>query len=731
MRLVGLLALVTGCAQIFGIEKLPAPPDAPPPLAPSGLIGAGANATCAIHDDGTAWCWGSNSSFQLGPAATAAVVTTPTQVSAATWTRLDTGINYTCGVQTDQSMACWGVLPAPMGMADLELAPRVVDPGPVAQAFAGLFVTCKIDMGGELACRGANGFGELGDGTQNDRGTFAAIAEPGPWRTATIGFGHVCAIKVDGTLWCWGSNVDIDLAHPNSPVLTPTQIGSQRWTDVAAGGDFTCGITDAGQLRCWGGNSYGSLGIGSTTPSPLPVAVLLNGEDADGWVRVRASSAAHHACGLRSDGSVYCWGRSSHGESGADGVTMVDSPQQVPGTWKDIAVGSSHTCALDTAGGRWCFGTDGYGELGDGGTSSPTPVQVAGTWSQVATHAEHTCALATNGVVSCVGINDNGALGDSTQTSRQGLVPVTGTWMGISVGDETSCGWKSNQTAHCWGRNDNGQLGVGNLMNQTAPAVVTGSGVTLMSTTAHGCMVAAGNVSCWGPNDRGQVGNGTTTSPQLTPVSVVVGASSVGTGELHTCILNTAHLVQCWGGGSIYSVFGAPPTNTGALGQGSDNGDKLMPTTVTGPVTGSEIAVGPYDTCAIDNTNPSNLGQVKCWGLNQGGELLGLTNMQPIPMTIAGNWSHISLGLMHGCGIKTNSTLWCWGSNSRGQRGGPNASATALNQVMPGTPWSSVAAGAYHTCAIDQSNNLYCWGANDDGALATGTAWHATPVQAP
>lgn len=726
MTRVGALVLLfgAGCTRLFGLEHIPDPPPAETPD-PGGRVAAGYLYSCSLHDDGTAWCWGRNIENQIQPGFSPAV-TTPVQVGTATWKSIASTSLATCGVQADQSAWCWGTLPKSGFTGDVEPAPIQIDAGPITAVYPGTFVICELDDAGEVACRGNNAYGQLGDGTMTDHDTFAPIVEPGPWQTVAHGFSHTCAIKVDGSLWCWGANNLGQLPLPDpGPIASPTQIGSELWSDVALGFDFGCAITQDGHLRCWGGNEFGQLGNGTTTRASLPAPVILDGIDRDGWIHVRASWD-DTVCGLRDDGTEWCWGRSAHGEAGVDGANVVATPQEIPGTWSELAVGYLHACGRRVEGSVWCFGSDGFGELGDGGTSVATPVQIPGMWRSVAVRDTHTCAIDSGDQLWCAGQNDYGELGVGTLDAHQALVQIQGAWALVDTGDHTTCGVKRDTTqssGYCWGRNNQGQLGVGDITDRSSPVLVSSLGTNPQAgaTTSQACALVAGYVYCWGPNDRGQVGDGT--KIQRTMPVAIAGGFGVDTGEVHTCSINSISQVACWGGASVN--LGTAMVPAGLLGQGSDTTDHPSAVVVPGTSNTSQISVGWYDSCAIDN-----MSNARCWGLNSNGELgLGDSSVHATAAILPNSWNTISLGRTHGCGIHTDQSLWCWGANDRGQRGDP-AATTSPNQIMPGQTWGHVAAGQFYTCAVTTGGGLYCWGANDDGQLANGDAWRASPVQA-
>jgi len=113
------------------------------------------------------------------------------------------------------------------------------------------------------------------------------------------------------------------------------------------------------------------------------------------------------------------------------------------------------------------------------------------------------------------------------------------------------------------------------------------------------------------------------------------------------------------------------------------------------------------------------------WGNNASGQIgdgtstIGL-NPSPAP-AIFGNWAQLSAGEFHSCGIRFDSTLWCWGENSLGQLGSGLANDQALPVAVGPATWSSVDAGGAHSCGIRTDQSLWCWGLNVLGQLGDGT----------
>jgi hypothetical protein len=229
---------------------------------------------------------------------------------------------------------------------------------------------------------------------------------------------HACGIQTDASLWCWGLNGAGQLGLENvSSAAAPVQIGTDTtWSSVAAGGAHTCATRTDGSLWCWGTNNSGQLGTG---------------EDATGKTHASATPV------------------------------RVDTGT----TWARASAGVAHTCGLRTDGSLWCWGSNDNGRLGNGTRgrrTSPAAVAGGGTWADVTTTGEHTCALASDQSLRCWGANPSGQLGNDTIDDQWEpaltAAPDT-TWSSVGAGQRHSCGVRSEGTLWCWGEELGGLLG--------------------------------------------------------------------------------------------------------------------------------------------------------------------------------------------------------------------------------------------------------------------------------
>lgn len=347
----------------------------------------------------------------------------------------------------------------------------------------------------------------------------------GPWALFT------CALLSTGEMRCWGINNYGNLGDGTreNRFLPTLVVGLPEGQEIAAitpGGRHTCVLFESGRIMCWGMGTNGALGNGSfyspeEDGSPTPVEVT---EITDGWRLVFA--ATYHTCAIQENDRAYCWGENEYGNLGNG--TFEDSavPGEVTGLAEvsSIAGGYHHTCAIDSSGNLLCWGRNDRGQLGnpDAADSSPTPVEVEGIPSRVSAVVPgtfHTCALLENGEVMCWGGNDYGELGIGDIGDSDVPVAVSGlpsAALKIASGDKHTCAVLDGGEVWCWGSNNDGQIGDGTKgEDRFLPVKVAGlssdAGVVSIATGAfHTCVLLENEtIKCWGDNVFGQFGDGT------------------------------------------------------------------------------------------------------------------------------------------------------------------------------------------------------------------------------
>ena len=345
-------------------------------------VDAGFRFTCGIRAPGTVWCWGNNSSGQLGDGTTRPH-RVPAQVGDdSDWATLSLGSNHACATRSDGSLWCWGYnLDGELGDGTTDKRTRPVQVGSGIRwdsVSAGSLHTCGTS-GGELWCWGANYSGQLGDGTQTGQLVPERIGSGTTWRDISAGSDHTCGTQTDDTAWCWGDNDHGQLGDGTTVRrLTPTPVDDlDAWRTASTGAvsnQFSCGIKTSGSAWCWGLNHQGVLGDGSVRQKVRPVRVQGGGT----WAQL--ASGAQHNCAIQSHpGSLWCWGRNQDGQLGIGSTEPSRTPVRVGfGKWLSVAAGGAHSCAIDSYDrSLWCWGDNFYGQLGNGTTKdAPSPSEV-------------------------------------------------------------------------------------------------------------------------------------------------------------------------------------------------------------------------------------------------------------------------------------------------------------------------------------------------------------------
>ncbi|HRX70565.1 MAG TPA: DUF4214 domain-containing protein [Candidatus Competibacteraceae bacterium] len=448
-----------------------------------------------------------------------------------------------------------------------------------------------------------------------------------------------------------------------------------KFIQISAGSAHTCGVRTDGTVACWG-----SDGSGQATP---PAGIF-----------IQVSAGGSHTCGVKTNGTVTCWGDNERGQAAPP-----------VGTFTQVSAGYDHTCGVEIDGTIVCWGSD------DDGQATPP----AGTFTQVSTGYDHTCGVEIDGTIVCWGSDDNGQ-----------ATPPAGTFTQVGAGYGYTCAIKTDSTVTCWGDN---------FFGQATP--LAGTFIQISAGVFYTCGVQTdGTTVCWGDDWAGQA-----TPPAGTFTWVSAGAS-------HTCGLQSSGVVACWGDnqydkatppeGVSYLLLGVAVTGRGVV-QSDPNGiacgtachagyAAYMVITLTAISTDDTRFVrweggcqGVSPTCTVTMsqtqtvtaifTSASNSpyaqvsaggsyvcgvktdGAVACWGANRDG-----TATPP-----NGTFTQVSAGVSHTCGIRTDGTVACWGRNN---------DAEAMPPI--GT-FTKVSAGGSHTCGIKTDGTVTCWGYNHDG----------------
>ena len=470
----------------------------------------------------------------------------------------------------------------------------------------------------------------------------------------------------------------------------------------------------------------------AATPSPLPEFVpgtAISPEDIYNFTDV--SAGYDHSCGLRSNGTVLCWGDGRNGET--------EPPE---GTFTEVSAGDGYTRGIKTDGSVACWGIWGitYGMPILDTNTAQRPDTPTGTFKSISTGNAHACGIKADDTIECWGENRVSA-GDFAHHAGQ-AEPPPGTFLSVSAGGSTNCGVTSGKQVVCWGAGYEG-----------AESPVEGQFLSVSAGGWHSFGVRIDNtVVCWGDDSP----DGTETPNEE--------FASVSVGGYHTCGVTTAGALECWGSyiknpapqGEFRSVSVAGNTRCAVRSDGAiacwghdfwfhklglkaritcgvlpnrdtvcpgEEGHDLLATVhasdwvqyyeqggSTYPCgngeDGAVVCWDPYLERFVDPT-PRKVVEISaegpdvCWLLEDGtvGCMGGVSTGSP-----GGIFKSIALGdsLDSGafaCGVRNNGQLTCWDDSRDWSHAFP---AEGI--------FKSVSAGFNHACAIRIDNTVTCGG---------------------
>jgi alpha-tubulin suppressor-like RCC1 family protein len=382
------------------------------------------------------------------------------------------------------------------------------------------------------------------------------------------------------------------------------------------------------------------------------------------------------------------------------------------------------TQLIDRYIGNRAFGTGAnlIGGLGDGtAVSKSSFVDFSGlgsNWKQVSaavisTTTSFGAGVKTDGTLWTWGVNSLGQLGNASTVSRSSPAQTSNTttdWSRVTTGTGFTAALKLDGSLWTWGFNTQGQLGTGNTTNRsTAQVVIVSGSVTNNSWydiassqywagSGHTLgLKTDGSLWAWGFNANGQLGDGSTIN-KSTPTQVA-GSSfdwyKIAAGGQSSAAIKNNGTLWTWGRNAI--SISSIPVGTGVLGDGSTT-DRSSPGSVVG---GGSI----WKQVSISTASSTHMAGVKLdgtlwtWGSNTNGRLGdGSTSPRSSPATVAGggtNWDHVSCGYGHTGAIKTDGSLWTWGTNSQGNLGTGNITGRS----SPGTIVGGVAEWTAVSCS--------------------------------
>ena len=342
------------------------------------------------------------------------------------------------------------------------------------------------------------------------------------------------------------------------------------------------------------------------------------------------------------------------------------------------------------------------------------------SWKQLVSGKSHTVALRSDGLLFTWGYNPDGELGDGSVINRSSPVQIpSGSWTQISTQDYTVFAINTVGQLWGWGYQNNGQLGDNTNTPRSSPVQI-GVGSSWNSVYSGSSFSVAirsdGTLWGWGLNGYGQLGLNTTNS-MSSPVQISASSyTQVMTGASHVVVQRSDGTLWAWG----YNT-------DGELGDGTTVAKSSPVQVISGLIyTSSPVQISTSSWIAVSAGDSHSVAlrsdyTIWGWGSNMLGQL-GITGSTLSTAVIGGGASFTAF-------INGDGRLWTWGNNGNGQLGQLNTSTYSSPAVIGFYSWTSLSVGQSHMLAIRSDSTLWAWGYNGVGQLGTNdTVSRSSPV---
>ena len=360
------------------------------------MMAIGGQHACVLLSDSTLKCWGDNEYGQIGDG-TWEARDDPIHIQGFTTDdpviAVSAGDRITCAVTSSGKVYCWGSN-GHGAIGDGTSLDYYDEPVKIDRINNVLNVTeifsitdytwCAKFTDNHIGCWGDNEYGQIGDGTAEDKSIRSIYHHSNAYFGGSIvdlqsRSEKVCVLIDDGSIWCWEGSRNSGAL----PVKLP-EYGTTRFaTSFAVGYDVTCAVQDNGEVSCLGMGHYGAIGDGNWDDRENPTTAESFG---DTNYAVDISTSGTTMCALTNSGKVWCWGTNYDGSLG-DGSTDYarNTPAQISSFDEEKTVlsiessGYGNFCVLLDDGDVYCWGGNNDGSLGDG-TRDPSaePIKVEG-----------------------------------------------------------------------------------------------------------------------------------------------------------------------------------------------------------------------------------------------------------------------------------------------------------------------------------------------------------------
>ena len=298
--------------------------------------------SCALDGQGAIHCWGGLSAERWA-------------IPVGQFVELHASSDEICAVRTDGSVECFVESGLAAGGGAAELLPA----GKVTQLALQRGAVCGIDGSGSPFCNSSNSIP-----------VPLTVPLGAVFSMVSVGGYFACGIRAQaGSILCWGYPGDNSCAWVD-PMTGQLDAPAGEFVSISSGLFSSCAIEKSGKVHCWG------AGDASDDPNLTCRGFLQNfGQSIppEGMFR-SISVGANHVCGVKTDGTVACWGAGTTDEGCQDAGENCRQSRPPAGKFDQVSVGNYHSCAMTAERKVQCWGYPGAGP-GDGRLTPPAEFQ--------------------------------------------------------------------------------------------------------------------------------------------------------------------------------------------------------------------------------------------------------------------------------------------------------------------------------------------------------------------